>query len=295
MTTAYRVRLDAFEGPLDLLLYLIRKAEVEISDIPIADLTDQYLSYIGDLDDRHTRIDIDMAGEFLVMAATLMEIKSRMIARFADPQSESASSVACDDSELDPADPRAELVRQLLEYKKYRDMADGLEARKSWWEQRFPAASAGIDRDELSAAMEGLDEVDLDDVEVVDLVQAFARIIKSVNLNRLGDHEVVSDETPIELHAADIVDQLAHANPGTKVTLRSVLMGRSRAEMVGLFLALLDLIRQQRVRVRQEDGDDGAMGEVVIEPRDDAGDIAPDASSEDSPSTHGPAFEASDT
>ncbi len=275
MTTEYRVRLDAFEGPLDLLLYLIRKAEVEIADIPISDLTDQYLSYIGDLDSQHTRIDIDTAGEFLVMAATLMEIKSRMIARQAEPESETRSDDDGEGRELDPTDPRAELVRQLLEYKKYRDMADGLEARRSWWEQRFPAASASVDRDELASAIEGLEEVDLDDVEVVDLVQAFARIIGSVNLNRLGDHEVVSDETPIELHAADIVEQLTSAEPGTNVTLRSVLTGRTRAEMVGLFLALLDLIRQQRVLVRQDDDND-TIGEVIIEHRDDWNESATD-------------------
>lgn len=263
MTTEYRVRLDAFEGPLDLLLYLIGRAEVEINEIPIAELTDQYLSYLGDLDDKNTRIDIDTAGEFLVMAATLMEIKSRMIARQAEPEGERPDRQAAD--ELDPTDPRADLVRQLLEYKKYRDMADGLEARRSWWEQRYPAAPAGVDDEQLAAAIEGLDEVDLEDVAVIDLVSAFARIIGSVDLNRLGDHEVVSDDTPIELHAADIAERLEQAGPGKVMTLRTILTGRSRPEMVGLFLALLDLIRQQRIRVRQDEEAD----DIVIERRED--------------------------
>lgn len=266
MSTEYRVRLDAFEGPLDLLLYLIQRAEVEIIEIPIAELTDQYLSYLGDLDDKRSRIDIDTAGEFLVMAATLMEIKSRMIARQAEPESERPAPDAAE--ELDPTDPRAELVRQLLEYKKYRDMADGLEARRNWWEQRYPAAPAGVDDEQLAAAIEGLDEVDLEDVAVIDLVSAFSRIIGSVDLNRLGDHEVVSDETPIELHAADIVERLEHAADGERVTLRAILTGRTRGEMVGLFLALLDLIRQQRIRVRQDEEGD----EIVIERRDEGED-----------------------
>jgi segregation and condensation protein A len=265
VTTEYRVQLDAFEGPLDLLLYLIRRAEVEIIDIPISDLTDQFLSYLGDLDKEHLRIDIDTAGEFLVMAATLMEIKSRMIARASEPEAERDESQADLTAEMDPADPRAELVRQLLEYKKYRDMADGLDARRSWWSKRFPASPAGVDNEQLDAALHDLDQVDLEDVEVVDLVQAFARIIGSVDMTRLGEHEVVTDETPIELHAADIVERLEQAppGPGTGMTLRAILTGRTRPEMIGLFLALLDLIRQQRVSVRQEDETD----EIIIEPQ----------------------------
>jgi len=261
VTTEYRVQLDAFEGPLDLLLYLIRRAEVEIVDIPISDLTDQFLSYLGDLDKEHLRIDIDTAGEFLVMAATLMEIKSRMIARASEPETEGRDTDADLTAEMDPADPRAELVRQLLEYKKYRDMADGLDARRSWWSKRFPASPAGVDDEQLDAALQDFDQVDLEDVEVVDLVQAFARIIGSVDMARLGEHEVVSDETPIELHAADIVERLEQAPPGERTTLRTILTGRTRPEMIGLFLALLDLIRRQRVRVLQED----EAGEIILE------------------------------
>jgi segregation and condensation protein A len=114
--------------------------------------------------------------------------------------------------------------------------------------------------DRLAAALDGLDGVDLEDVAVVDLVSAFARIMGSVDMTRLGAHEVVSDETPIELHAADIADRLERAGPGATLTLRAILTGRGRAEMVGLFLALLDLIRQQRVRVRQ----DAESDEIVI-------------------------------
>lgn len=253
----YKVRLEAFEGPLDLLLFLIRRAEVEIEDIPIAAITEQYLSYLGDLDDR--RIDIDTAGEFLVMAATLMELKSRMIARTGETSPE--SRVDLDDP--DDTDPRAELVRQLLEYKKYRDMADGLESRRTWWEKRYPAAAAGVDDGRVREALGGLDEVDLEDIDLLDLVQAFARIVRSVDLTSIGMHEVVSDDTPIELHAEDLMDLVRRRGQqdAGPLTLREALTGRSRAEMVGIFLALLDLIRQQRVNVRQ----DGQ--EFVIEER----------------------------
>ncbi|GAJ22685.1 unnamed protein product, partial [marine sediment metagenome] len=103
--------LDIFAGPLDLLLYLVRKDEVDIYDIPIAKITDQYIRYIEML----KSLDIDLAGNFLVMAATLMQIKSAMLLPKAEPEQLHAD---------DLADPRAELIRQLLEYKKFKDAAN---------------------------------------------------------------------------------------------------------------------------------------------------------------------------
>src|SRR5881394_3359175 len=109
LTDDYRVRLESFEGPLDLLLFLIRKSEVEITDIPVAAITEQYLEFLKDLGSS-SRIDIDTAGEFLVMAATLMELKSRML------MPAPARSAADAPGDKPQEDPRAELVRQLIEY-----------------------------------------------------------------------------------------------------------------------------------------------------------------------------------
>src|SRR5437762_14196636 len=109
----YQVDLDVFRGPLDLLLYLVKRQEVDICDIPIAQLTEQFLHYLGVLE----LIDVELAGDFLVMAATLMEIKSRMLL----PRS--------DNPEEEESDPRLELVRQLLEYKKFKDAAAMLETQ----------------------------------------------------------------------------------------------------------------------------------------------------------------------
>ena len=111
----YKVELDAYNGPLDLLLYLIRRSEVDIYDIPIAQVTEQYVAYVTLLQN----LDPDVAGDFLVMAATLMEIKSRTL--LPRPPVE-------DDDEDDLTDPRLELVRQLLEYKKFKDAARTLDA-----------------------------------------------------------------------------------------------------------------------------------------------------------------------
>src|SRR5262245_24598788 len=137
----YQITLDTFRGPLDLLLYLIRRAEVDIHDIPIAQITDQYLAFLKQLDD----IDIDVAGEFLVMAATLIEIKSRTIAPApkngeGDEAGEMESALGAGES----ADPRYELVQQLLAYQKYRIASDELEARRIAFLNRYARRPAAL-------------------------------------------------------------------------------------------------------------------------------------------------------
>ena len=253
MSETYRVHLEAFDGPLDLLLYLIRKDEVDLHDIPIASIADQFIGSLEGLE----RVDIDLAGEFLVMAATLMEVKSRMLA---------AENVRRDEHEpeegekktKDRGDPRAELVRQLLEYKRFRDAADALDRRREAWESRFPARPAGIDNDSVRDALAEMGELEMEDLDLGDLVEAFRQIVASVNFDRLGEHAVVSDDTPLELHAEDIVERLgsyARGHNGRKMTLRQVMEGRTRPEMVGLFLALLVLVRDQLVGFRAWDGE----------------------------------------
>lgn len=246
LTDDYRVRLDRFEGPLDLLLYLIRRDEVDITDIPVARIAEQYMAFLSEIDS----IDIDVAGEFLVMAATLMEIKSRML----NPRAKGAAQEGAGETSA-AEDPRAELVRQLLEYKRFRDAAGALEERLSEWSGRFPAGGAAIE----AAPAEAVDDdepVDLGDVQIFDLINAFQKIMEAVNFERLGAHEVHYDDTPIELHAEDIVDRLRRETPGDlrggELELASILTGRTRSEMIGLFLAVLDLVRHSRLEVRQE-------------------------------------------
>lgn len=252
MSETYRVHLEAFDGPLDLLLYLIRKDEVDLHDIPIASIADQFIGSLEGLE----RVDIDLAGEFLVMAATLMEVKSRMLAaenvRRDEPEPEEGEKKA-----KDRGDPRAELVRQLLEYKRFRDAADALDRRRAAWESRFPARPAGIDNESVREALAEMGELEMEDLDLGDLVEAFRQIVSSVNFDRLGEHAVVSDDTPLELHAEDIVERLgsyARSHAGRKMTLRQVMEERTRPEMVGLFLALLVLVRDQRVGFRAQGG-----------------------------------------
>jgi segregation and condensation protein A len=225
----YEVRLSSFQGPLDLLLFLVRRAEVDIRDIPIHTIAEQYFAFLKQID----RIDVDLAGEFLVMAATLVEIKSRTLA----PRQAGADAGDTPTDGLDAADPRFELVRQLLSYQRYRTAAESLDALRHESARRWPAGGHGGDAPDDADAEES---IEIEDAHILDLVEAFERIIAAVDLTRLGDHRVEYDDTPISLHQADIVDRLGRA---------------TRREMIGLFLALLELARNQQVEIRQDDPD----------------------------------------
>lgn len=225
----YLVRTDIYNGPMDLLLYLIRRNEVDLYDIPIADITRQYVEYVSVLQS----IDPNVAGEFLVMAATLLEIKSRMLL----PRQESGA-----DEEEDLSDPRLELVRQLLEYKKFKDASFELSAAAESQAAKWPRVPVKI-------APTPVGEVDMDDVQIWDLVAAFNQLMSSIGV-RSTTHDVVFDDTPIALHAVDIMDRLQRENG--ELEFAAIFAQRTKSEMVGLFLALLELMRQQRVKVSQE-------------------------------------------
>lgn len=264
ISEGYKVRLETFEGPLDLLLYLIRKSEVDIHNIPISQITEQYLGSLRDLTgDGLSKVDIDTAGEFIVMAATLMEIKSRML--FARPGTGHREAGPA----RDETDPRAELVRQLLEYKRYRDAAESLESRAEQWRRRFPTHPAGVDGEAIRSAVEAAQAVEMEDLDVIDLVEAFRRIAETVNFDRLGDHQVTYDDTPIEVHAEDILHHIATRAKEGEVEFSTIFMGRKRGEMIGLFLAILELVKQRRMRVRQCKDD----GRIYL--REPEGDAAP--------------------
>ena len=254
MSQPYRVRLEAFEGPMDLLLYLIRSHEVDIHDIPISTITDQYIGFLDDVD----RIDIDVAGEFLVMASTLMEVKSRILAAEADRKDRGDEEEGDTPIDEPGVDPRAELVQQLLAYKKYRDAADALQQRQETWEKRYPVKAAGIDDDAVREAADEMGELEMEDLDLSDLVEAFRQILSSVNFDRLGEHEVLSDDTPLEVHASNILENLqqrAKTGDASALRLRSMIVGKTRAECVGMFLAILVLVRDQRVSVSMNEGE----------------------------------------
>jgi segregation and condensation protein A len=239
MTDEYRVQLDMYNGPLELLLFLIRREEVDIYDIPIVKITEQYVAYVELLQ----QIDPNAAGEFLVLAAMLMEIKSRML--LPRPPAE---------TEEEFVDPRLELVRQLLEYKKFKDAADQLRVAANEQAQRYPRQPAEIDDGSK-------DHLDIDSLQMWDLVEAFRVVMEKVG--RLKPHEIQYDDTPISLHAADVVDRLQRE--GGSMEFGAIFEGRTRSECIGLFLSLLELVRQRRVRVEQ----DAPFGSIFIHLLDD--------------------------
>jgi segregation and condensation protein A len=239
MTEDYRVNLDIYAGPLDLLLWLIRRDEVDIYDIPIARVTEQYVKYCEMI---HA-VDPNLAGDFLVMAATLMEIKTRMLLPAPEVDEETGEEVAID--------PRAELVRQLLEYKAFKDAAADLDELRERAERRHPHHPVEPEMDDQPA-------VDLEDVGVWDLVEAFSQIMESIGAEP-GGREVIYDDTPVEMHAENLLDRL-HSDG--RLRLEQVFEGHtSRSEMIGLFMATLELVRQKLVLVRQ----DRNFGSIALE------------------------------
>ena len=171
----FRVDLNIFRGPLDLLLYLVRKHEVEIVDIPISLITDQYLEYLEVIE----QLDVDAVGDFLAVASMLIEIKSQQVL----PR--------CDEVEEAVEDPREELVRRLLEYKAYRDAASVLDEQSRQWQQRYPRIGS-----DLPPRQRDLAEEPIREVELWDLVSAFGRIIRAAFslLGRISFFTVGEDE-----------------------------------------------------------------------------------------------------
>ncbi len=225
----YRVNLDIYNGPLDLLLYLIKREEVDIYDIPIANITRQYVQYVEVLQ----QVDPNLAGDFLVMAATLVEIKTRML--LPAPQIE-------EDEEDEGIDPRAELVRRLLEYKAFKDAAGELSEIAEQQEKRHPRVPVRPD-------FQAEKQTDLEDVQIWDLFDAFSRLLTEVGQDK-PTHEVIYDDTPIATHAENILEIVQ--NQGATSFSRLFEGAGTRTEIVGIFLALLELTRQKRILCRQD-------------------------------------------
>ena len=209
---------------------MVRKEEVDIYDIPIATITDQYVRYIEML----KILDIDLASDFLVMAATLMEIKSAMLLPRAGP-----GQFEVDDL----SDPRAELIRQLLEYKRFKDAANLLNAAADEQKERFPRPGTIIEQLRPDAEP----AIDIEQVSVWDLLEAFDSIIKATGANLDISH--IKDDTPIDLYQIEILHRLQ--TEGAMVFERIFEAKTGRIVMVGLFLALLELIRDKLVWVEQ--------------------------------------------
>ncbi|AKJ64272.1 segregation and condensation protein A [Kiritimatiella glycovorans] len=236
----YKVRLEIFEGPLDLLLYLIKKNELDIYDIPIETITRQYIEYL----ELMRILDLEIAGEFLVMAATLMMIKSRMLL----PEDDRA-----EEEEEEEDDPRWDLVRQLVEYKKFKDAAGYLEGREEEQGDVF-----GPEGEHLELGPQP--EVAFSDVGIFDLISALNEALER------AEPEEVAEIFAEPCSVADMVDEvLRETGGGREIELRSLFTGRkSRQEMVCTFLAVLELIKLNELVAEQE----AHFGRIVIRRRE---------------------------
>jgi segregation and condensation protein A len=230
---SYRVKLDIFEGPLDLLLHLVKKNEVDLSDIPVATITDQYMAYL----DLLQQLDLDVAGEYLVMAATLLHLKSRMLL----PADETTE-------EEEGEDPRAELVRQLLEYQRFKETAEMLDRRDLLNRDVFARMPA---RDETEAEQDIVYDVSLGD-----LLDALQEVLKRVAPEVI--HEVILEQVSLRERLCFVLDVLRERSEAVFIDLFPT--GTTRLQILMTFLALLELIRTRMVRVRQDE----PFGPVII-------------------------------
>lgn len=229
---SYKVKLEVFEGPLDLLLYLIKKSEIDISDIPISVITEQYLKYLEFM----RMLDLNIAGEFLVMAATLIHIKSKMLLPLEEKE------ILSEEDE----DPREELVRRLLEYKRFKEVAGVLQDLEGQRKKMF-ARSAVLDLGPEEKFFEA---------NVFDLITALTRVLKDVPKEIF--QEIVKDEFTVEQKVHDLLhmlveDPILHLSELFK-------KAKNKSEIVAIFLAVLELIRLKEIVVMQKH----SFGEIEV-------------------------------
>lgn len=236
----FQVVLDAFNGPLDLLLNLVLKHEVDILEIPVSRIVEQYLDCAMALE----TLDVEGAGEFIVVAGTLLEIKSFHLLPTEDEVEE----------ELDES-PRQELVRQLLSYKKFCEQAGLLEERSRLWQRRYPRLS-----NELVPKSRNPAEEPIIEIELWDLVSAFGRIIREKA--PLIRHTIVQDEIPVTVFMQRVYNRLKREQ---KVEFSSLFQQTMvKSNLVGIFLAVLELVRHEYARIFQKE----LFGEIEIEYRE---------------------------
>jgi segregation and condensation protein A len=235
MNEAFTLRLErVFQGPMDLLLHLVREQEVEIHEIEIARVLESYLAYLGALQD----LDIEVAGDFLVMAATLMSIKSRSLLPGEEVDLE------------DDLDPRDELIQRLIEYRRFKEASDHLGER---WELRAAMHPRGGDLEEPEPSEPVLE---LGELSAWDLLSAFSRLVRETLANR--PHRVIADTRPLRYYVGTLAHRIRVAR---EVSLRDLIASfdepPSREDLIGSFCALLELVKLGLVGVAQPGrGDD---------------------------------------
>ncbi|MEQ8763542.1 MAG: segregation/condensation protein A [Planctomycetota bacterium] len=230
----YSIKLENFQGPMDLLLHLIRKEEVDVYEISVARVIDQFLEYVEHLE----QMDIDLASEFSVMAATLMVVKSRMLLPVEEVNLE------------EEIDAESDLVHQLLEYKRFRDLSRNLKELSDERSLMFPRRKASIPEAEV--------DKDLGEVDLWDLISAFSKVVRET-MGSSRVRTIVNEERAVSEYVEDIVARIEIA--GGSIDFAKLLgNAKTRDAIVGYFIGMLELIRQFRAFARQT----GVFGEIEI-------------------------------
>lgn len=233
----YKLKLEIFEGPLDLLLYLIKRDDIDIHDIPISQVTEQYMQYI----DMMKMLDLDIVGDFLVMAATLMQIKSRMLLP-PDPNEQP-------EEELDPRD---ELARRLLEYRKFKEIAEALKEKETLRQDFF---GRNINVEQLKQLQEESREIYYE-ASLFDLINALSDALKKAPEEVI--HEIITEEFTVEQKLHDVLHYLLKESP---MRLQDLFQrARHKIEIIVTFLAILELIRLKEIIAVQK----GVFSEIEI-------------------------------
>ncbi len=233
----YHVKIDAFEGPLDLLLHLINRLEIDIYDIPVSEITEQYMLYIHTMQELH----LDIASEYLVMAATLLSIKSRMLL----PKQE--EDLFDDEFGEEPEeDPRDELMKRLIEYRRFKEAAEDLRTLEEDRSHVYTKAPSDLSEfvSESSAQIDSLN------VTIYDVLGAFQKMLRRKKIQKPVQTKIARQEIPIEKRMEEILADLK-SRPGRR-KFQDLFPSDSKEHLVVTFLAILELMKTHSIVIEQE-------------------------------------------
>ncbi|UOQ93631.1 segregation/condensation protein A [Halobacillus shinanisalinarum] len=232
MTESYQVKLDGFEGPLDLLLHLINRYEIDIYDIPVSKITEQYMNYVHAMQE----LELNMASEYLVMAASLLAIKSQMLL----PTISSDEELTVEEEE----DPRDELMNRLIEYKRYKEAAEELKQKELDANRIYTRPEMDLaDYAEEQGVTEG-------EASVYDMIAAMGNILKRKKTEQPKDATIKRDEVSIRVKMDDILKQVDDIKEGLRFS--ELFAEHSKPQMVVTFIAILELMKSKEVTCIQE-------------------------------------------
>ncbi|TGB04479.1 segregation/condensation protein A [Halobacillus salinus] len=246
MTKSYQVKVDGFEGPLDLLLHLIHRYEIDIYDIPVAQITDQYMEFIHTMQE----LELDLASEYLVMAATLLALKSQML--LPNPSMDDA-----EEEELEE-DPREDLMKKLIEYRKYKQAAQELKEKEVEANRIYTRPVM-----EMEPREEEQPEIRQGEASVYDMIQAMSRLLERTKHETKQESRIQRDEIPIQVRMDEILQRVELRREGTSFT--QLFEKRTRPHVVVTFIALLELMKTRSIICVQQDHFD----ELVVYPAEE--------------------------